>query len=328
MPYVIEGPGPTFDVLGSSGKQRIISIKDAPTYPTKGELRMVTVSMRGGPGYHVTGFEVAWAMLSGKHAVYPVSEIYPDNVSAEDVRKQADAQMEGSQKNAEVAALEELGYSVPARLKVVAVDDASPVKDAIKTGDVITGLSINGESQETTDAGVLFRALESASPSDEIVLSANREGKTITARGHGKKRPDGEGVMLGLYLDPQVSMPVDISVGLSDVGGPSAGMMFALGMIDELTPGALTGGKVIAGTGALSMGGGVQMISGVPQKMAGAKRDGASWFLLPRGNCAEAAGHVPEGMRAVPVTTLEQARDVVEAIGKDETENLPTCPRG
>nr|WP_223875184.1 S16 family serine protease [Nanchangia anserum] len=142
----------------------------------------------------------------------------------------------------------------------------------------------------------------------------------------GKARTDGPGVLIGVAVDPQVKLPVDIDITLDNVGGPSAGMMFALGIIEVMTDEEHTdNGPVIAGTGAVSMGGGVLQISGVPQKMRAATDAGAHWFLLPETNCADALGHVPDGLRIVPVESLHEARDVVDDIERGQTADLPQC---
>ena len=119
--------------------------------------------------------------------------------------------------------------------------------------------------------------------------------------------------------DAKVSMHVD------DIGGPSAGMMYTLGLIDKLTAQDETGGRTIAGTGTINAKGKVGEIGGIRLKMIGAKRDGATWFLAPKGNCDEVVGHVPAGMRDVAVSTIDEAYDAVVAIGKGKGASLPHC---
>ena len=105
-------------------------------------------------------------------------------------------------------------------------------------------------------------------------------------------------------------------------------MMYALGLIDKLTPQDETGGKVIAGTGTIDAKGKVGEIGGICLKMLGAKRDGATWFLAPKGNCDDVAGHVPEGLRDVAVSTLDEAYDALVAIGEGKGASLPHCTVG
>ncbi|MEE1295297.1 MAG: S16 family serine protease [Bifidobacterium sp.] len=119
--------------------------------------------------------------------------------------------------------------------------------------------------------------------------------------------------------DAKVTMHVD------DIGGPSAGMMYALGLVDLLTPGNEANGQVVAGTGTIDAEGKVGSIGGIDLKMIGARRDGATWFLAPAANCSEVVGKVPEGLRDVRVSTLQEAYDALVAIGKGQGASLPQC---
>lgn len=118
---------------------------------------------------------------------------------------------------------------------------------------------------------------------------------------------------------------IDVTMHVDDIGGPSAGMMYALGLIDKLTPQDETGGLTIAGTGTMDEDGNVGSIGGIRLKMLGAVRDGATWFLAPEANCDEVVGNVPDGLRDVSVSTLEEAYDALVAIGNGEGERLPHC---
>jgi PDZ domain-containing protein len=118
-----------------------------------------------------------------------------------------------------------------------------------------------------------------------------------------------------------------VSFGTKDVGGPSAGMMFALGIYDLLTPGPLTGGMKVAGTGTIDSRGEVGPIGGIQQKLVGARRAGARWFLAPASNCNEVVGHVPDGLRVVRTSTLHESRLAVEAIAAGRGQSLPSCTR-
>lgn len=118
---------------------------------------------------------------------------------------------------------------------------------------------------------------------------------------------------------------VDVDMHVEGIGGPSAGMMYALGLIDKLTAENESGGQTIAGTGTIDADGTVGAIGGIRLKMSGARRDGATWFLAPEENCDEVVGHVPEGLRDVRVSTLSEAYDALVAIGKGEGDGLPHC---
>ena len=326
-PFIIESPGPTFNVLRSqSNHGEIIKIKGAKTYPTSGELRMVTVSMRGGPGTHVTYAEVLLAKLKPSSAVLPESEVYPEGVTQKEIEQVSKAQMEDSQMSAKVAALSELGYKVPAKFQVTGVAQDSDFADKLKENDILEEVTFEGKTQVLSFANSLFDVLEEAPADSSLSFKVQRAGKTLSVSGKTRKPADGRrGSQLGVYLDTQAKLPIDIQIALQEVGGPSAGTMFALGIIDSLTPASLTGGKSIAGTGAISYGGEVLAISGVPQKMAGAKNDGARWFLLPKSNCSEVKPI--KGIQAVPVQNLHEAREFSEQIASNKVSNLPSCPQ-
>ncbi|WP_122820407.1 YlbL family protein [Varibaculum vaginae] len=325
-PFIIESPGPTFDVLGSqSGQGQIIKVEGAKTYPTKGQLRMVTVSMRGGPGTHVSYVEVLLAKMRSFTEVLPESAVYPKGATEKQVEQVSQAQMEDSQLSAKVAALSELGYKVPARFKVTGIAEDSDFSGKLKENDVLQTVTYRGKTRQLNLANSLFDVLEQAPPGSSLTFSVRRAGQNLSISGKTRKPNDGrQGSQLGIFLNPQAKLPVDIKIALQEVGGPSAGTMFALGIIDRMSESSLTGGKEIAGTGAISYGGQVLEISGIPQKMAGAKKDGAHWFLLPKANCYEV--QPMSGIRAVPVENLHQARQVSAQIAANQLEKLPCCP--
>ena len=118
---------------------------------------------------------------------------------------------------------------------------------------------------------------------------------------------------------------MEASMSVDDIGGPSAGMMYALGLIDKVTPERETGGETVAGTGTIDADGEVGAIGGVRLKMRAALRDGAAWFLAPASNCDEVVGHVPEGLRDVKVSTLQEAYEALVAIGEGHGDSLARC---
>ena len=140
---------------------------------------------------------------------------------------------------------------------------------------------------------------------------------------------DGEGgSLLGVMIAPEVDLPFEVEFAIENIGGPSAGLMLALGIIDILTPGSLTGGQDVAGTGTVDLAGDVGPIGGIQQKMAGALRDGADWFLAPVENCDEVVGAVPDGLEVIAVDTVGDAVAALEAVAQGSTTDLPRCPAG
>jgi PDZ domain-containing protein len=129
--------------------------------------------------------------------------------------------------------------------------------------------------------------------------------------------------VIGVQVQENYKFPFNVRITVGDIGGPSAGMMFALGIIDMLTPMNLTNGKFIAGTGEITASGQVEPIGGIQQKMVGARDAGATVFLAPAGNCSDTVGAVPAGLRVVKVSTLSQAVTDLEAIKAGKS--VPSC---
>jgi PDZ domain-containing protein len=231
--------------------------------------------------------------------------------------------MTSSQENATVAALTELGYKVPATLTVGGVGKGTGSDGVVHVGDVLT--SINGRVLVTYQD--LTEAMDAVMPGATVAVGVARKGKQTDLRIVTRKGADGR-AMLGVAMDPKFDYPVSVSIKINDIGGPSAGMMFALGIIDRMTPQDEAGGKDVAGTGTMSIGGDVGPIGGIQQKMYGARRDGAAWFLAPAGNCDEVAGHVPAGLHVAKVATLHEARLALAAIGEGKGATVPTCRAG
>jgi PDZ domain-containing protein len=133
---------------------------------------------------------------------------------------------------------------------------------------------------------------------------------------------------MGVTVGYKYEFPINVNLHLADVGGPSGGMMFALGIYDKLTPGALTGARFIAGTGTITSTGNVGPIGGIRQKMYGAQNAGASYFLAPSENCNEVVGNIPSGLKVFKVSTFSEAINIVKTIGEaKDLSSLPTCTK-
>jgi PDZ domain-containing protein len=326
-PFVIESPGPTFDTLGtvssSPTSKPVIEISGAPTYPTTGQLRLVTVLQAGGPGQATTVDQVLDGWWRSDTAVSPRDVLYPPGVTQEEEQQQASLDMSTSQENATYAALTELGQKVPytQTITIAGAPAGSGAAGVVKSGDVIT--SVDGTTVTTTDE--LAAALAKVTPGDTVTLGVKRDGKPVDLRVKTGSS-DGRTVLgVNVIIQPHYDFPVKVTFNLANVGGPSAGTMFALGIIDKLTSGDMAHGQKIAGTGTMDTDGNVGAIGGIRQKMAGSRRDGATWFLAPKSNCNEVVGHVPSGLHVLAVSTLHQAREDVIAIGHGTASGLPTC---
>lgn len=318
-PYAMRSPGPTEDTLGSQGGTPLIQVEGAPTYDSTGELRLTTVSVAGGPGFPMTAGQVIQGWVDPQRSVVPVESVFPEETTEEEQQELSQAEMLSSQEAATAAALTELGFDVPATLRVAAIEPGSGSEGKVEADDVVR--TFQGEPVSTY--ADLIADLAETTPGSDVVVGVQRDGSnqdlTITT-GQG----DGRAV-LGLYIDPEYDFPVDVTIQIDDIGGPSAGMMFALGIIDRMTQEDEADGAVIAGTGTIDVSGEVGPIGGIEQKMYGALRDGAAWFLAPAGNCDSVVGNVPDGLQVVKVATLSEARDAVTAIGAGQGDTLPTC---
>ncbi|MHB1290113.1 YlbL family protein [Georgenia sp.] len=333
LPYAVEAPGPTVNTLGDVDGEPLITVDGAETYPTSGELRLTTISVSGGPGYPVTAADVLTAWLSPTKVVLPREAVFPEGSTRESIDEESDAQMVSSQTNATVAALEELGHDVPMVLTVAGVAPGSGAEGILRAGDVVTAVEPAGGTRTTVGSfSDLSGVLAATPPGTGLAVTVERDGEPVTfdvtTTAPTPPEPAAEpepGSLLGVLLEPDVELPVDASFDIDKIGGPSAGTMFALGLIDLLTPGEMTGGQHIAGTGTMDLSGHVGPIGGIRLKLVAARRDSATWFLAPKGNCDEVVGHVPEGLNVVAVGTLAEAHDAVEAIGVGTGATLSTC---
>jgi PDZ domain-containing protein len=320
-PYVIERPGPVFDVLGKNEGQNVITIQGASSYPTTGRLDVLTVSVAGNRENTPSWLELGWAWLDPAQAIVPIDVIYPPNVTTKQAEAESSAMMEESQQDAIAAALTKLGYEVPWHVYVSEVSKASPSSGKLVAADFI--IDINGVKIKDIDQ--MRTLINDAAPSGPLKVNLLRDGKSVEQEITATKNAEGK-YRLGILAGYKYDFPVKIKLELGDVGGPSGGMMFALGIIDRLTPGQLTGGKHIAGTGTIDPAGNVGAIGGIRHKLFGAANAGANIFLAPESNCDEVIGHVPSGLTVVKVKTLSEAKTSLEKIATGTNPaTLPTC---
>jgi PDZ domain-containing protein len=319
VPFVVLRPGPAINTLGAEGGHPLISIKGRTSYPAKGALDLTTVTVSGGPGSRLLLFDALRAWFDGTLTVAPRDAVYPPGQSVETSRQQDQQEMVSSQESATVAALHELGIQVPATLTIDSVEGA-PAGSPLRAKDEIVAV----EGVRVVDLKALTGQMRQVKPGSTVAVTVRRDGVERVLRAPTRAYEGGRAVF-GVRVDPDFDPPFDVTIRIDNVGGPSAGTMFALGIIDLLTPGDLTGGKSVAGTGTIDVDGVVGPIGGIVQKMNGARRAGASWFLAPAANCPEVVGHVPSGLRVVRVADLHQARTAVADIAAGRAASLPTC---
>ncbi|MEU8236855.1 PDZ domain-containing protein [Actinoplanes missouriensis] len=297
LPYVVLKPGPTVNTLGSDNGTEVIQVKKGETSTSAGQLRLTTVNVQ-------SKVELVWAIegwLSGEDAVVPKELIYPPNQTVKQVQEQNAQEWKASQTSAETVALRELGYPVLTFVDKITSGGAAEGKLAV--GDVIT--AIDGTKIERPEQ---ISELVRAKPvGTTLTVSYERDGKDATAQIATKAAADDDTPRLGIEIDTKQPNPFDIEIDLEKIGGPSAGLMFSLGIIDKLKPEDLTGGKIIAGTGTIDDNGNVGPIGGIPQKLVGADKAGAELFLVPKDNCAEALRNAVPGLPMAEVATVDDA---------------------
>lgn len=313
--YVTLGPGPVTDTLGAPGGKPLIQTTGFKTYESTGRLELTTVTVTT----RLTLVEALQAWVSSDEAVVPKDLVFPKGETSKQVDQRNQTDMADSRTDAVTAALAKLSL-----LHVVVTSTAAgaPAAGALKAGDEI--VSVNAHP---THSAAAVRAQISLVKVGQHVGIRFRRGDRLynvvlatAAAPDDKTRP-----VIGVALKEATSDGGQVKiVGLNDVGGPSAGLMFALGIYDRLTPGSLTAGKTIAGTGTIDAAGTVGPIGGIALKMIGAKRSGSSWFITPADNCAEAKRSVPSGMRLARVANLDEAVAAVEAIAAG-TSDPPSC---
>ncbi|MEE6169057.1 MULTISPECIES: YlbL family protein [unclassified Mycolicibacterium] len=307
VPYVSLGPGPTFNTLGEVDGKQVVDIEgpDAKVHPTSGHLNMTTVSQRDG----LTLGQALTLWMSGREQLVPRDLVYPPDKSKDEIDQANTSDFKRSEDNAEYAALSFLKY--PMAVTVQTVTDPGPSAGKLKPGDAID--AVNGKPVAKLDE---FQALLKATkPGDTIVLDYRRKnapaGTATITLGHN---PDRDYGFLGVGVLDAPWAPFDISFNLANIGGPSAGLMFSLAVVDKLTTGDLNDGKFIAGTGTITGDGKVGSIGGITHKMLAAHDAGATVFLVPAENCAEASSAPQDGMQLVKVDTLTGAVDALHTL--------------
>ncbi|MDK8345715.1 MAG: S16 family serine protease [Brevibacterium sp. UMB1308B] len=321
VPYMVEMPGPVFNTLGKHEGAEVVTISGAKTYPTSGTLDMLTVAVAGGPGRKVYPSQAFWSVVKKQDTVVPSEAYYPLTTTRDQVTQENNAQMATSQDFAVAAALNHLGKKYETRLGIGSVAAGAAVEGVVEPGDIITKLNgekINGSAED------IARVQDTVAKGDPVELDIERDGKKL----HEKITPKGtaDGPKLGVVLAPTYDFPIDVKFNLEDVGGPSAGLVFALTIIDKLEPGDMTGGKRIAGTGQIAEDGTVSPIGGARQKVVAANEAGVEYFLSPAGNCAEAA-QAAKGldMKVVRVDTLDTAVNAIDAMTNDDIGTVTLC---
>ena len=319
-PYVITRPGPVFNVLGNIDSKPVLNISGAAVYSTSGELNLMTVSEVGKPGRTPSWLEIFSAWVDPAQSVIPLDVAYPPQVSVNQVDTENVTLMTDSRQDATVVALTKLGYQIPTTMKVGYIAKKSAAEGLLKVDDLIVKI----DSLPATGFAQLTAAVQATEGKKPITLGIERAGKALTV----SMTPaliKGE-LRIGIFVGYKYSFPIDVSVNLPDVGGPSGGLMFAMGIYDKLTPGELTGGHSISGTGQIDPTGKIGPIGGIQQKLYGAVAAKSNWFLAPANNCNEVVGHIPPGLNVIRVSSFDEALHAVQVIANNgNTAALASC---
>ncbi len=324
VPYVAMSPGPTIDVLGRRDGAPIVQVDGHERYPTKGELRLVTVSVTG-PSHELSLAEALAAWFDPTRALYPRDVIYAPDTTVEQERRESSVQMVSSQDTAIATALQALGYELKPTTEVLAVTEGSPAEGKLEVRDRI--VSVNGT--KITDASQVSEEIQKAGAGEPVQIEVRRGGatKTVTVTPE-PSADDPDRAVIGVVIGRGYQFPFDVSVDISDnIGGPSAGLIFSLAIYDTLTPGPLVKGNDIAGTGTIAPDGSVGPIGGIQQKIVAAADDGATMFLVPPDNC-DAALQAPvddEEIRLVKAPSMKSALESIRAYDADHDAKLPSC---
>lgn len=319
--FVTEEAGPTFNTIGETNGEQLISIEGRQSYPVSGALDMTTVSVAGGPNTRIFAVQTLGTWLASHTMVVPTELMYDPTVTNEQVTTKNASDMSNSQESAQAAAMTYLHEDFTEKLKIADIPGDSPSAKALKPGDEL--VSIGGQQIKHFEQIADLLAQTKDRP---VEVTVKRDGRTLTEKITPTYSEKADKYLLGVAVKKDYDFPFKVKYGLEEVGGPSAGMMFSLGIIDELTPGQMTGGKHFAGTGTIDADGKVGPIGGIAQKMVGAKDAGAEFFLAPADNCQDVVGHVPDGLSVIKVDTLSQAADAVEKLGTGaDPAGFPTC---
>ena len=322
VPYVVLSPGPTENTIGDVKGKPVIAISGHETYPTQGRLSLVTVAYQGGPDNRLDLITALRGWLDPSIAVVPEETLFPKSTSAKQVEEQNVQEMTDSQQSATAAALNALKIPIEKVVTVAQTDKGTPAEGKLKPGDEITAV----DGAAVGELGSVAAAVQGHKPGEQVTFTVRRGGTSSEVQVGTVAGKDGK-ARVGVQMRSSYRFPFKVDISVGEVGGPSAGLMFSLGIYDKLTPGALTGGMSIAGTGTIDPAGNVGPIGGIEQKMVGARKAGATVFLTPAGNCSAAVKAVPAGLRLVRVETLDGAIKAIDSL-RGNSGQVPSCPAG
>lgn len=322
VPYVVMSPGLTENTIGNFDGKPVIEITGTRTYPTSGQLDLTTVSVTS-PDSDVRLPDVLSAWWSAEEIILPRDVVYPADQSVQQVKQENETQMLNSMDSATAAGLAAAGVDA-VKVKVREVTAGAPADGVLKEGDEI--VAVNATPIDSTQSAV--DAISAIAPGSVVTLDLVRSGDSRKVELTTAPSPDDASQSrVGVTLSDDFDPPFEVNIELGqEIGGPSAGLMFSLGIYDLLTPGALTGGAHIAGTGTVDASGAVGEIGGIQQKIAGALQSDATVFLVPAGDCADVGGFADEEeIRLVKIATMDDAVDALQSLQTGDESAVQGC---
>lgn len=315
VPYVALGPGPTYNTLDSIDGRQIITVTGREPNESTGNLSLTTVAVSD--GLELLRAIEGW--VDPEESVVPREEIYPPDQTDEEIDEANRQDFLNSQDSAEAAALAHLGY--PLKIVVAEVPEDSPSERVLEANDAIE--AVNGTP--VTDPDSLIAILEALEPGDAVTVTYSRLGDRRTGDVVTTTATDRDGAALGIAISYERKAPFDVEINVANVGGPSAGLMLTLGILDLVGDTDLVDGMFVAGTGTITAEGEVGPIGGIRLKTIAASDLGADAFLVPEANCAEAMEDPPSGLPLVSVASLDEALDALADLRAGDTPPLCTA---
>jgi Lon-like protease len=293
LPYYEIGPGPAREV------EPLIHVDGPPVYASAGKLVMTTVSFR-----QATALDAFLAWLDPHRSLVAQDVLYPSGETKVQGDQRSFSQMDTSKIDAAYVVLHQTGdypqqHGTGALIESVA--PGCPAEGRLAAGDLVTAID-HQPVQTVEQAQKLLDAIPSDSAATFEIRAAGQT-ETVTAT-RGTCVP-GRPPLFGISMI--ANFPYRIRIESGDIGGPSAGLMWSLGLDDLLTPGDLTGGKVVAGTGTIDPQGKVGPIGGIGDKVVAAQSVGAEVFLVPKANLQGAQAASDGSMRIIPVGSFQEA---------------------
>jgi PDZ domain-containing protein len=295
MPVVALSPGPMEDVLAR------LKVEGTRVFDSEGKLYLTSVGIDD----NVRFYEALLDMANRDVQLVPRAQLYPGEQDSAEIDAENEQLMDRSKETATVVALREVGYKIePTGAEVTQVVSGAPADGKLKVGERI--LEADGRPIDSTEQ--VRKAITSHKPGERVTFRVESDKGRRRNESVPVQQVDGQSRVGILLRDLFPALPVKVTIETqNNIGGPSAGLMFTLSIIDKLTPEDLTGGRRIAGTGEIALDGSVLPVGGVGEKLIAVHRLGVTTFLIPADNCASVRGQVPDGLRLVKVSKVDDA---------------------